>query len=218
VGLGALDTFSSNTVTAWFVRRRGTALAIMTIGFYVGTDVGTLQLLTAVQRAAGWRAALCAAAAVCVAAAPLCALLLRSTPEQAGLVPDGLAPPPEAAPPEPSPGDADGAASALALASDASQAASPPPLPPVDATRAEALRTPAFWAWGVFTLVYFFAASGTDFHLVAMVREVGTVNVASSLSIATGLSSGLCCALVGVLVRCCQGCVRALLNAGAEDV
>jgi MFS family permease len=205
VGLGALDTFSSNTVTAWFVKRRGTALAAMTIGFYVGTDVGTLQLLAGVKRAAGWRAALRAAAGVCAAAAPLCAALLRSTPEQVGLTPDGLAPPlpllPTAAAAPSGGADQTDPQTCPAVASSPSPAAAPLPLHDGNFTRHEALRTPLFWSWGAFTLVYFFAASGTDFHLVAMVAESGTVDVASSLSIATGVASGLVCAAVGVLVR-----------------
>jgi MFS family permease len=202
VGLGALDTFSSNTVTAWFVKRRGTALAAMTIGFYVGTDVGTLQLLAGVKRAAGWRAARRAAAGVCAAAAPLCAALLRSTPEQVGLTPDGLAPPPPLLPTAAAaPSGGAEQTDPQTCPADASPEAAPLPLHDGNFTRHEALRTPLFWSWGAFTLVYFFAASGTDFHLVAMVAESGTVDVASSLSIATGVASGLVCAAVGVLVR-----------------
>ncbi len=182
IGLGALDTFTSNTVTRWFVKRRGMALAAMTIGFYLGTDLLTLQLVAAVTRAASWRWALRAAAATCAAAAPACAALLRSTPEQAGLLPDGKA----------VASDAD-----LAVSADAAS----PALAGPELTRRQALRVSAFWVWGAFTLVYFFAASGTDFHLKEMVRESGTVDVASSLSIATGIASALSCALVGVLVR-----------------
>lgn len=198
VGLGALDTFTSNTVTLWFVKRRGLALAFSTIGFYLGTDLLTLQLLAAVAGPGGlrWRAALCAAAGTCIACAPICALLLRSHPEHAGLCPDGFA-----TAPTPQRDDAPvmpGAAAAVVP----------------DLTRGEALRTLQFWVWGLFTLVYFFGASGTDFHLIPMVREAGTVSVSSTLSIATGVSSGICCVLVGYIMDRGASGVRVLACAG----
>ena len=194
VGLGALDTFTSNTVTLWFVKRRGQALALSTIGFYLGTDLLTLQLLAAVAGPGGlrWRGALCAAAGTCIAAAPVCALLLRSLPEHAALRPDGRE--------TPQPPDADAPVTAVVP----------------DLTRSEALRTVQFWVWGLYTLIYFFGASGTDFHLIPMVREVGNVNVSSTLSVATGVSSALFCALTGFLmdrgasgvrVMACGGCL-----------
>ena len=194
VGLGALDTFTSNTVTLWFVKRRGLALALCTIGFYLGTDLLTLQLLAAVAGPGGlrWRGALCAAAGTCIASAPVCALLLRSLPEHAGLRPDGRNSP-------------------QPLRVDVLVPAAVP-----DLTRSEALRTVQFWVWGLFTLTYFFGASGTDFHLIPMVREAGSVNVSSTLSVATGVSSALFCALVGfmmdrgasgVRVLACGGCL-----------
>jgi predicted MFS family arabinose efflux permease len=193
VGLGALDTFTSNTVTLWFVKRRGLALAVMTIGFYLGTDLLTLQLLAAVAGPGGlrWRGALCAAAGTCIACAPLCALLLRSHPEHAGLRPDGRETP------QPQHDDAPVTAAVVP-----------------DLTRGEALRTPQFWVWGAFTLVYFFGASGTDFHLIPMVREAGTVSVSSTLSIATGVSSGISCALVGYMMDRGASGVRVLACAG----
>ena len=193
VGLGALDTFTSNTVTLWFVKRRGVALAVSTVGFYLGTDLLTLQLLAAVAGPDGlrWRAALCAAAGTCIASAPVCAALLRSHPEHAGLRPDGFEAPPS---------------------SDDAPVGAAVVVP--DLTRGEALRTPQFWVWGLFTLVYFFGASGTDFHLIPMVREAGTVTVSSTLSVATGVSSGLSCAWVGYIMDRGASGVRVLACAG----
>jgi MFS family permease len=196
VGLGALDTFTSNTVTLWFVKRRGLALAFSTIGFYLGTDLLTLQLLAAVAGPGGlrWRGALCAAAGTCIACAPVCALLLRSHPEHAGLRPDGFA------------------TATSQQGDDVPLSAAATVVP--DLTRGEALRTPQFWVWGLFTLVYFFGASGTDFHLIPMVREAGTVSVSSTLSIATGVSSGICCVLVGYIMDRGASGVRVLACAG----
>lgn len=197
MGLGALDTFTAQTVTHWFVKRRGTALAASTIGFYMGTDLLTLQLLAAVAGPAGlrWRAALCAAAGTCLAAAPVCAVLLRSLPEDVGLKPDGFE-----------------AATALPQHEDAPTPAAEAEVP--DMTRSEALRVPQFWVWGLFTLVYFFGASGTDFHLIPMVAEAGSVVVSRTLSIATGVSSALCCALVGFLMDRGASGVRILALGG----
>ena len=181
-GLGALDTFTSTTVGLWYTRTRGAALAWLTVGFYTFTGAGTVQVLALTQRRHGWRCGLLVAALLCALAAPLCALLLRVSPHSCGLLPDGDRAP-EAS-------ETTGEA-AEAAAEGAGEAAF---------TRSQALRTPLFVVLAAYTLVYFLAASGTDFHLVAMAAEVGTVNVAATLSLATGISAGLCCLLVGKLL------------------
>lgn len=168
IGLGALDTYTSNTVSVWFVRRRGVALACMTVGWALvrslrscrqfrssDSPAGALGqggfwfcvgLLSRVSRTSlGWRGALRVAAALCAASAPLTALLLRRSPERVGLLPDC-----DDAPAEPKAGE---------------PAAAPPPAEAPSATRAEALATPLFAVWAVYTLLFFFAASGSDFHL-----------------------------------------------------
>jgi len=168
VGLGALDTFTANTVSSWFVAQRGAALAAMTVGHFLGSNLILVQGLTAVNAAAGWRNALRCAAAACIFYAPVCVIFVRRSPESMGLRPDYAQPSSEADEPE-----LEGA------------------------TRAEALQSPSFWAMAAFTLCGFAAASGTDFHLIAIVAEAGTVSVAHTLSIATGVSAGVACLLVG---------------------
>jgi hypothetical protein len=54
-------------------------------------------------------------------------------------------------------------------------------------------------------------ASGTDFHLIGMVAEAGSVDVASTLSLANALSSAVSSLTVGYAVRASKaGCVRNL--------
>ena len=179
VGLGALDTFSSATVCRWYVRHRGSALAIMTVLFYLGTGAGTVQIMAAVQKhAASWRAGPAVAALLCVCSAPLCGALIISTPERAGLQPDGHA----------------------AVSSSQDGVAPSEQRPEAALTRSQALKTRVFWVWSLYTLSFFFGASGTDFHLVSMAAEAGSVDVASTLSIATGSSAGVACLLVGWLL------------------
>ena len=182
IGLGALDTFSSATVCRWYVVHRGSALALMTVLFYLGTGAGTVQIMSAVQKHGSWRAGPAVAALLCLCSAPLCGALIISTPEKAGLQPDG---------------NVVASASRDGVTSETRRAAA---MDSVSLTRAQALRTRVFWVWSCYTLAFFFGASGTDFHLVAMTAEAGTVDVASTLSIATGASAGVACLLVGWLL------------------
>jgi len=192
IGLGALDTYTSNTVSVWFVRRRGVALACMTVGWALvrslhscrhfrifDSPAGALGqggfwfcvgLLSRVSRTSlGWRGALRVAAALCAASAPLTALLLRRSPERVGLLPDC-----DDAPAEPKAGE---------------PAAAAPPAEAPSSTRAEALATPLFAVWAVYTLLFFFAASGSDFHLIGILAESGQVQPAHTLSLSNGASA-----------------------------
>lgn len=75
--------------------------------------------------------------------------------------------------------------------------AAPPELPPAF-TRQEALATPLFRSWAFYTFVYFVVVSGSDFFLGSIVAEAGTVNVATTVSLAGGVASGVGCVAVGV--------------------
>jgi len=176
IGLGALDTFSSATVCRWYIRRRGSALALMTVLFYALTGGGTVQIIAGVQQSSGsWRTALLVAAVLCVACAPVCFAFIWDSPESMGQEPDG----------------------GIAVASPGDQlpVGSPRPF-----TRAEAMRTRVFWMWCIYTLVYFAGGSGTDFHLFAMAQEVGNVSVSATLSISAGVCAGVGCIVVGALL------------------
>lgn len=118
-----------------------------------------VQALAAVVAASGWRTGLRAAAGVCLAAAPLCALLVRASPEACGQLPDGGT--------GGGGGGGDGSDAAPAEPDDAAArqqpqpggVAQPPPLLE-GCTRAQALATPLFWSWAAFTFAYFIIGSG----------------------------------------------------------
>jgi sugar phosphate permease len=91
IGLGCGPIPYSTVVSKWFDRRRGTALAVMMIGL----GVAAVAMPSIVQRlitATSWRAAyaLYGAAALLVAL-PVVASLLKDSPAQMGLLPDGVA-------------------------------------------------------------------------------------------------------------------------------
>lgn len=102
IGLAMALTFYPVTftvVTNWFARRRGSAMALLTLvgGF---ASVIFYPLAGALIAAYGWRTALLImAAAQLLVAAPLHAGLLRRHPEDLGLLPDGAAPTAGPAPP-----------------------------------------------------------------------------------------------------------------------
>ena len=141
-------------VPNWFARRRGLATAIT----YSGVGVGSILLLPAVQaiiERAGWRTA-CVAVGVLILVllTPLC-FLLRKTPQEIGLQPDGDAAPGSGAPARP----------ALRVVDEAWAA--------VDWTLAGAARTARFWwiATGFFTGM--FAWYAVQVHQTKYLTEIG---------------------------------------------
>lgn len=141
-------------VPNWFARRRGLATAIT----YSGVGVGSILLLPAVQaiiERAGWRSACIAIGVlILVVLTPLC-FLLRKTPQEIGLRPDGDAAPAAGAPARP----------ALRVVDEAWAA--------VDWTLAGAARTARFWwiAAGFFTGM--FAWYAVQVHQTKYLTEIG---------------------------------------------
>ncbi len=83
------------TAVRWFVRRRGTASAIVTAGGSVGNIVGP-PVAASLISSYGWRTALTTMAAVGLALLLVAATMLATSPEAVGLYPDGDDRPPEA--------------------------------------------------------------------------------------------------------------------------
>lgn len=81
------------TAVRWFVRRRGTASAIVTAGGSVGNIVGP-PVAASLIAGHGWRTALSIMAAVGLLLLLVAASLLASSPEAVGLFPDGDDEPP----------------------------------------------------------------------------------------------------------------------------
>lgn len=98
-GVALGDLSADATVTRWFVRRRGRALAIATMGLSAAGIVIPLPLAYAIT-SLGWRGAWVLMAAAVLALGAAAAIAMRARPEDHGLVADGAAPaddvPPEA--------------------------------------------------------------------------------------------------------------------------
>ncbi len=130
LGQGSLMMGSSNMVSQWFTRKRGTALGLMTMGFGISMAVHP-ELSQWLIEWVGWREAwFWIGAATWILVLPPIVILAISKPEDVGLHPDGVIH---------SSTDADGAESVG---------------PQMDFTLSEALHAPAFYivAASLFTL------------------------------------------------------------------
>ncbi len=142
-------------ISRWFVLRRGWALSIGSMGVSLGTAVLPLTL-TMVVDGAGWRAGYVTLSALIFVPLVLAAPLMRRSPEDYGLLPDGRRPDGDGA------NDDDSRALAL-IQSDHDRSL----------TRAQALRQTSLWllvvAFGTHT-----AAQGAIFvHGIPFVTEAG---------------------------------------------
>jgi sugar phosphate permease len=134
-GPGSLVT--SVPIAKWFVRRRGRAMAVATLGNPIG-GVIFVPLTQVLIESSGWRAAWLIMAVVAAGIIiPLALIFIRRHPEDIGLLPDGASPAPSR-PPRP--------------ASDAPQAAVVAHDTEVSWTRHAVVRTVTFWR-----LVFVFA-------------------------------------------------------------
>jgi MFS family permease len=88
-GVALGDLSADATVTRWFVRRRGRALAIATMGLSTAGIVIPLPLAYAITEL-GWRAAWAALAVVVLGLGTVAAVAMRARPEDHGLVADGV--------------------------------------------------------------------------------------------------------------------------------
>jgi MFS family permease len=89
LGAGTLPQSYSRVIIAWFARRRGLALGISLSGFGVGAALVPAFAQFMIENY-GWRAAyLGFAAAVLCIALPLVVCLMRESPAEMGLEPDG---------------------------------------------------------------------------------------------------------------------------------
>ena len=92
VSLGVHTGFNQGTmavVNRWFVRRRGTAFGLLSVGIALGGAVLT-PIVSIVVLNLGWPvAALMSGVVLLVVGLPL-SLFMRDAPEQMGLLPDGI--------------------------------------------------------------------------------------------------------------------------------
>lgn len=90
IGMGCGPIAYSSMISRWFDRRRGSALAVVMLG--VGLGATTMpSLMQRVIAAFGWRNAYAFyGAAMLLVALPVIATLVKDTPEEMGLLPDGV--------------------------------------------------------------------------------------------------------------------------------
>lgn len=165
VGYGVVMAFGSialgeltadTTVARWFVRRRGRALAVSTMGLSTAGIVLPLPVALLIG-ALGWRGAWLVLAAVILGLGAAATAVMRRRPEDYGLTPDGgLAPRP-----------GQGTAAAPAEVSFGAR---------------DAARTPAFWLLVISTNLAGLGFFGVNLHLFSYVTDGGlSAAVAASM-------------------------------------
>ena len=168
---GPYDLGIYGAITSWFVRRRATAAAVATLAQMAGLTA--MPLIAYAAMAGGdWRAGwLAVGATVLVVGFLPTFLLLVRRPEDMGLEPDGAAPP----------------------ATGSGTDGRPPVRVEPQFTRAEAMRTPAFWLLSGFTLLAYPVQAGVSLHQAPHLLERGldpavAATVVSTFSLLSGLS------------------------------
>lgn len=143
LGQSALSVASLSVVPQWFTRRLPVAMALYTVVLSVGF-MAAFPLVGEVVLQRGWREAWNGIGwALLLGMAPLAWLFVRRSPEACGLELDGPAPTTAATEAVPS------------------------------ATLGEALRTPAFWAFGIGSALYGLVASGVGLFNESILAERG---------------------------------------------
>lgn len=147
LGQSALSVVSITLVGQWFVRRLSLAMAVYSVVLSIGFMVA-FPLVGAAVLADGWRSAWAGVGWVLLLGlSPLCLLFVRRAPEASGLVahPELLTP--------------------LGQPETAAQGC--------DHTLGQALKTPAFWVFGLAAAVYLLTASGIALFNESILAERG---------------------------------------------
>ena len=185
---GPFDLGIYGALANWFVKRRATATSIVTLGQMIGLVAMPLIAQFAIVDG-GWRFGWIAVGATVLVVGFLPnALFMVRRPEDIGMVPDRKSPVRDAG----------------RTAADTSEggAQTSPPVAFDDEptfTRAEALRTPAFWLLSLFTLLVFPVQAGFSLHQAPHLIERGIsptdaaliVSTFALISAVSGLAFGL---------------------------
>jgi MFS transporter, OFA family, oxalate/formate antiporter len=181
---GPFDLGIYGAVNNWFVARRSMTTAIATLAQMVGLVCLPLIAQSGMQHG-GWRAGWLAVgfAVLAIGFVPTWLLLVRA-PEDIGLVPDRRATPQAAT----TIATTMHAATTQAATRDAASLAEP------DFSRADALRTPAFWLLSLFTLFAYPVQAGVSLHQAPFLIERGVppavaATVVSTFSFLSGVAS-----------------------------
>ncbi len=182
-GQGALVT--SVPVAKWFVRKRGKAMAFMSLGIPIGGVVFLPVTQILIERF-GWRDAWIILGLLGVGIiVPLALLFVRRQPEDMGLLPDGA------------PG------SIRVSAAHRESPASPQQEPGERSwTREEVLRSPSFWRLVVVFSVIMLAVSSTGVHRIPyfMDKEIDSRLVSYATAV-DAAAAGVSMFLIGMLAR-----------------
>jgi len=182
LGQGALSVVSMAMIGKWFTRRLSVAMGVFTVLLAFGFIASTLGVGEAVK-VYGWREAwhgvgLC----LLLGLAPLGILLVRSTPEAAGLTVEIGEPGASAT------GETRGKPSATPVAE-------APGSPQMDATLGMALCTPAFWVFSLATAMFGFTWSAITLFNEAILKAQGfdkdTFILVMAVLVFSGLPSNL---------------------------
>jgi MFS family permease len=175
LGASALMLVSRNVINQWWVDRRGTMMGFSGLVFsLVGMGVFT-NLVHALLRRFEWRTTYAILGAMeLLVMLPLGLLLFRDRPEDHGLHPDGRLEAPEAR------GDEEGVEASW--------------------TRAEAVRTPAFWAAAAGFAASAMLGTGLYFHVVSIFESRGlSADVAAAIYLPISVTSAAVRLLSGYL-------------------
>lgn len=174
---GLIGLAAGVTVSKWFVRRRGFAVGVMSVGSRAGVAVLPISVQLIIQ-ASAWRTAALSLAGVVIVCGVLPALLwLHARPERFGLQPDGNEP----LPPVPA------------------SAPRPPPRE-VSWTRRDALHTRAFWFIAVALGLSAWASGGINLHQIPHLIDRGLSPESAALIVSLlAIFSGLGAFFEGVL-------------------
>ena len=157
------------TVNRWFIRRRGTAFGLISVGFAMGGAIIT-PILSMVVLNQGWRvAALASGVVLLVVSLPL-SLFMRGSPEETGRLPDGEAPTEQA----------------LTVTPERFV-----PVRGVDYTAREAFRTPAYWLLTFGICLRIAAHTGVFVHMVPLMVWKGLSEETGALMVGLVSFSGI---------------------------
>lgn len=184
LGAGTLPQSYSRVLLAWFSRRRGLALGLSLSGFGVGAMLVPV-FVQALSASYGWRMAYAGFALLIFALAlPMAAFVLKETPEEMGLKPEG------------DPADETGGAAAAD-----GGGAGPATAANIGLSCREAARTLSFWLILTSFLLVGVGITGMLAHLVPMLIDRGVAPAVAALCmslLALGLVAGRI--LAGVLM------------------
>ena len=171
LGAGTLPQSYSRVLIAWFSRRRGIALGISLAGFGVGAMLVPVFAQMMIENH-GWRLAYAGfAAAIFALALPMAVFVLKESPAEMGLRPDGD--PPENTSVDDDPVPVDAAAAGLSCP--------------------QAARTHSFWLILVSFMLVGIGITSILAHLVPMLIDRGVAPASAALcmsSLALGLIAG----------------------------